>query len=46
MYNLVREEKGLHAYIKRNPVALGLVAKPEDWPWRIAAFAPEAIPKF
>jgi putative transposase len=27
-------------YIRRNPVAAGLCAKPEDWPWIIDPFRP------
>ncbi|HLJ22795.1 MAG TPA: transposase, partial [Candidatus Acidoferrales bacterium] len=31
------EWQKIRAYIERNPVAAGLVAKPEDWPWSSAA---------
>ena len=34
------------AYIERNPVACGLCGQEGDWPWRTAAFAKEAVPKF
>ena len=33
-------------YIERNPVALGLCAKPEDWSSRTSAFSPDSTPKF
>ena len=35
-----------YAYIERNPVALGLCGKVEDWPWRSQAWSPEARPQF
>ena len=35
-----------YAYIERNPVAKGLCAEPEDWPWRTSAFPPESRPRF
>ena len=37
------EFERIRRYIEQNPVAAGLVEKPEDWPWSSAArrFAPE-----
>jgi putative transposase len=32
-----REFERIQSYIHRNPVAAGLVARPEDWPWSSAA---------
>ena len=34
--NPVESEK-IRAYVERNPVAAGLVLKPEDWPWSSAS---------
>ncbi len=31
-----KEFEKIRTYIERNPVAAGLVAKPEDWPWSSA----------
>jgi putative transposase len=31
------EWQKIHSYIERNPVAAGLVARPEDWPWSSAS---------
>ena len=31
------ESQRIRAYIERNPVAAGLVHKPEDWPWSSAS---------
>lgn len=31
------EFERIRAYIERNPVAAGLVSRPEDWPWSSAA---------
>ena len=31
------EWQKIRAYIERNPVAAGLVARPEDWPWSSAS---------
>jgi REP-associated tyrosine transposase len=31
------EYQKIRAYIERNPVAAGLVGKPEDWPWSSAS---------
>jgi REP element-mobilizing transposase RayT len=31
------EWQRVKAYIERNPVAAGLVSKPEDWPWSSAS---------
>jgi putative transposase len=31
------EEEKIRAYIERNPVTAGLVARPEDWPWSSAS---------
>jgi len=34
-YNAITEKKRIEKlrYMHRNPVARGLVSKPEDWPW-------------
>ncbi|OAI41588.1 hypothetical protein AYO40_02955 [Planctomycetaceae bacterium SCGC AG-212-D15] len=37
----VRDEEEMHriiVYIENNPVAAGLCARPEDWPWSSARF--------
>jgi REP element-mobilizing transposase RayT len=31
------ESQKIHAYIERNPVAAGLVSRPEDWLWSSAS---------
>ncbi len=33
-------------YILRNPVALGLCTDPDQWPWKITAMSPDAVPHF
>jgi len=41
-----QEYSRTHHYILNNPVARSLCQTPEDWPWKITSFAPEAIPHF
>jgi len=35
------EWQKIRAYIEHNPVAAGLAARPEDWPWSSASHPPE-----
>jgi putative transposase len=35
------EWQRVRSYIERNPIAAGLVGKPEDWPWSSASRAGE-----
>jgi REP element-mobilizing transposase RayT len=39
-----RERDRIAAYIEENPVAAGLAAKAEDWPWSNAGRQAEAFP--
>mgnify|MGYP002379076393 CR=1 FL=1 len=34
------------AYIRNNPVVVGLCAQPDDWPWQISCVKPEGVPHF
>ncbi|OGV47243.1 MAG: hypothetical protein A2X46_18025 [Lentisphaerae bacterium GWF2_57_35] len=35
-----------YAYIERNPVAKNLCATPEEWPWKISSWEPDAYIRF
>jgi len=41
-----REYTRVYHYTRNNPVALGLCANPDEWPWQITACSPEAVPHF